>query len=54
MEDQGIETNYRQKYNELIVARAIKKDVKDYSMALEKCLLEFHKEKMKNINLIVR
>ncbi|KAI8436566.1 hypothetical protein MSG28_010093 [Choristoneura fumiferana] len=54
MEDQGIERNYRQKYNELIVARAVKKDVKDYSMALEKCLLEFHKEKMKNINLIVR
>lgn len=54
MIDQGIEKTYKEKYYQLTVTKAISKDIKDYYMALEKCLLEFHKEKMKNINLIVR
>lgn len=30
------------------------KDVKDYLVNLEKCLMEFHKKKMESINLIIK
>ncbi|CAH2048564.1 unnamed protein product, partial [Iphiclides podalirius] len=51
---EGIEKLYREKYYDLHVIKAVEKDIKDYSVALEKCLMEFHKEKMENINLIIR
>ncbi|CAK1580166.1 unnamed protein product [Parnassius mnemosyne] len=51
---EGIEKQYREKYYDLHVMRAVEKDIKDYSVALEKCLMEFHREKMENINLIIR
>ncbi|XP_045773017.1 DNA repair protein RAD50 [Maniola jurtina] len=53
-QNKDIENRYRQKFYELHVTKAIDKDVRDYSVALEKCLMEFHKEKMENINLIIR
>lgn len=49
-----IERKYREKVYELHVTKAIDKDIRDYSVALEKCLMEFHKEKMESINLIIR
>ncbi|XP_050682085.1 DNA repair protein RAD50 [Leptidea sinapis] len=49
-----LEVNYRQKRYEMTVTKAIDKDIRDYLVALDKCLLEFHKEKMENINLIIR
>ncbi|KPJ15214.1 DNA repair protein RAD50 [Papilio machaon] len=52
--NEGIEKQYREKYYDLHVIKALEKDIKDYSVALEKCLMEFHKEKMENINLIIR
>lgn len=51
---EGIEKQYREKFYDLHVIKAVEKDIKDYSVALEKCLMEFHKEKMENINLIIR
>lgn len=53
-QNKDVETVYRQKFFELHVTKAIDKDVRDYSVALEKCLMEFHREKMENINLIIR
>ncbi|CAH0715635.1 unnamed protein product, partial [Brenthis ino] len=53
-QNKDVEKNYRQKFYELHVTKAIDKDVRDYSVALEKCLMEFHREKMENINLIIR
>ncbi|XP_068633110.1 DNA repair protein RAD50-like [Battus philenor] len=52
--NEGIEKQYREKYYDLHVIKALEKDIKNYSVALEKCLMEFHKEKMENINLIIR
>ncbi|KPI94471.1 DNA repair protein RAD50 [Papilio xuthus] len=52
--NEGIEKQYREKFYDLHVIKALEKDIKDYSVALEKCLMEFHKEKMENINLIIR
>lgn len=50
----NIEKKYKEKVYEHYVTKAIDKDIKDYAVALEKCLMEFHKEKMENINLIIR
>ncbi|XP_072949132.1 DNA repair protein RAD50-like [Epargyreus clarus] len=50
----NVETKYRQAFYKLHVTKAIDKDIRDYSVALEKCLMEFHREKMENINLIIR
>lgn len=49
-----IEKKYREKVYELHVTKIIDKDIRDYSVALEKCLMEFHREKMENINIIIR
>ncbi|PZC79526.1 hypothetical protein B5X24_HaOG216191 [Helicoverpa armigera] len=49
-----IEKKYREKFYELQVTRMLDKDVKDYSVALEKCLMEYHKKKMESINLIIK
>ncbi|XP_046965547.1 DNA repair protein RAD50 [Vanessa cardui] len=53
-QNKDIEIKYREKYYELHVTKAVDKDIRDYSVALEKCLMEFHREKMENINLIIR
>ncbi|CAH2096295.1 unnamed protein product [Euphydryas editha] len=53
-QNKDIENKYREKFYELHVIKAIDKDIRDYSVALEKCLMEFHREKMENINLIIR
>ncbi|XP_041979213.1 DNA repair protein RAD50 [Aricia agestis] len=53
-QNKDVEAKYREKFYELHVLKAIDKDVREYSMALEKCLMEFHREKMENINLIIR
>ncbi|KAM3965158.1 DNA repair protein rad50 [Aphomia sociella] len=54
LQSKDIERKYREKYYELNVTKAIDSDIKNYSVALEKCLMEFHREKMENINLIIR
>ncbi|XP_026734209.1 DNA repair protein RAD50 [Trichoplusia ni] len=48
------EKKYKEKYYELQVTKMLDKDVKDYSVALEKCLMEYHKKKMESINLIIK
>ncbi|XP_053609977.1 DNA repair protein RAD50 [Plodia interpunctella] len=53
-EAKNIEKQYKEKFFELHVTRAIDKDIRDYAVALEKSLMEFHREKMENINLIIR
>lgn len=53
-QNKDIEKRYREKFYELYVTKAIDKDIKDYGVALEKCLMEFHREKMEHINLIIR
>lgn len=50
----NIEKKYREKFYELHATKIIDKDIRDYSVALEKCLMEFHREKMENINIIIR
>lgn len=52
--NKDIENRFREKFYELHVTKAIDKDIKDYSVALEKCVMEFHREKMESINLIIR
>ncbi|KAG6456966.1 hypothetical protein O3G_MSEX010045 [Manduca sexta] len=52
--NKDIEKKFREKIYELHVTKAIDKDIRDYAVALEKCLMEFHREKMENINLIIR
>ncbi|XP_063825503.1 DNA repair protein RAD50 [Ostrinia nubilalis] len=52
--NKDIENRFREKFYELHVTKAIDKDIKDYSIALEKCVMEFHREKMESINLIIR
>ncbi|XP_059049684.1 DNA repair protein RAD50 [Achroia grisella] len=54
LESKDIERKYKEKYYEFNVTKVLDKDIRDYSVALEKCLMEFHKEKMENINLIIR
>lgn len=53
-QNQEVEKKYKEKLYELHVTKAIDADIRDYSIALDKCLMEFHKEKMENINLIIR
>lgn len=53
-QNKDIEKKYREKFYELFVTKEIDKDIKDYGVALEKCLMEFHREKMEHINLIIR
>ncbi|XP_026327377.1 DNA repair protein RAD50 isoform X2 [Hyposmocoma kahamanoa] len=53
-QNKDIEKKYREKFYELYITKAIDKDIKDYGVALEKCLMEFHREKMEHINLIIR
>ncbi|KAJ8731456.1 hypothetical protein PYW07_004620 [Mythimna separata] len=48
------EKKYREKFFELEVTRMLDKDLKDYLVNLEKCLMEFHKKKMEAINLIIK
>ncbi|CAG9786668.1 unnamed protein product [Diatraea saccharalis] len=52
--NKDIENRYREKFYELHVTKAIDKDIRDYAVALEKCVMEFHREKMESINLIIR
>ncbi|CAH0398401.1 unnamed protein product [Chilo suppressalis] len=52
--NKDIENKYREKFYELNATKAIDKDIRDYSVALEKCVMEFHREKMESINLIIR
>lgn len=49
-----IEKKFREKMYELHVTKAIDKDIREYAVALNKCLMEFHREKMENINMIIR
>lgn len=53
-QNKDVEKKYREKFYELKVTQLLDKDIKEYSVALEKCLMEFHREKMENINLIIR
>ncbi|KAI5644327.1 rad50 zinc hook motif domain-containing protein [Phthorimaea operculella] len=53
-QNKDIEKRFREKFYELQVTKAIEKDINNYAVALEKCLMEFHKEKMEHINLIIR
>lgn len=53
-QSKDIEKKFKEKYYELYVTKAIDKDIKEYGVALEKCLMEFHREKMEHINLIIR
>lgn len=53
-QNKDVEKRFREKFYELHVTKAIDKDIKDYSIALEKCVMEFHREKMESINLIIR
>lgn len=53
-ENKNLEKEFREKFYEYHVTKALDKDIKDYSFAMEKCLMQFHKEKMENINLIIR
>ncbi|XP_063536306.1 DNA repair protein RAD50-like isoform X2 [Cydia strobilella] len=53
-QNKDVEKKYREKFYEMKVTQALDKDIKEYSVALEKCLMEFHREKMENINLIIR
>lgn len=45
---------YRASYYELEITKALMKDIKDYLVAMDKCLMQYHKEKMENINLIIK
>lgn len=54
MQNKDIEKKFKEKIYELHVTKAIDKDIRDYAVALEKCLMEFHREKMENINLIIK
>lgn len=53
-QNKNIEQKYREKFYDLCIMKTMDKDLKDYSVALEKCVMEFHSEKMENINLIIR
>ncbi|XP_047503353.1 DNA repair protein RAD50 [Pieris napi] len=53
-QNKDLEMRYREKTYELHVTKAIDRDIRDYLVALDRCLLEFHREKMENINLIIR
>lgn len=54
VQNKDIEKKFKEKIYELYVTKAIDKDIRDYAIALEKCLMEFHREKMENINLIIK
>ncbi|XP_049873545.1 DNA repair protein RAD50 [Pectinophora gossypiella] len=53
-QNKDIEKKFREKFYELQVTKTIDKDIQNYAVALEKCLMEFHREKMEHINLIIR
>ncbi|CAB3221833.1 unnamed protein product [Arctia plantaginis] len=48
------EKKYREKFYELQITKMLDKDVKEYSVVLQNCLMEYHKKKMESINLIIR
>ncbi|GBP22396.1 DNA repair protein RAD50 [Eumeta japonica] len=52
--NKDIDKKYKEKYYDLKVTKALDKDIKDFAVMMDKCLMEFHKEKMENINLIIR
>ncbi|KAJ0176692.1 hypothetical protein K1T71_007871 [Dendrolimus kikuchii] len=54
MQNKDIEKKFKEKFYELHVTKAIDKDIRDYAVTLEKCLMEFHREKMEHINLIIK
>lgn len=53
-QSKDIDKKYREKFYELHVTKMLDKDVKEYSMVLQNCLLEYHKKKMESINIIIR
>ncbi|XP_048478309.1 DNA repair protein RAD50 isoform X2 [Plutella xylostella] len=53
-QNKNIETKYKEAFYDLEIMKAMDKDIRDYSVALERCVMEFHREKMENINLIIR
>ncbi|XP_038209625.1 DNA repair protein RAD50 [Zerene cesonia] len=50
----GVEARHRERACSLHVTRAVDRDARDLLAALDRCLLQFHRDKMENINLIIR
>lgn len=46
--------DYKKKYYELTIAEMLQEDMTKYTVALEKSILQFHKDRMKHINKIIR